>query len=352
MSNSPADEERLDSDPTDELPILLETAVLDPDEHRVLLVVDEEPTGEHTAHYPQLDGEEGTNLAALKSDLEQRGAKIAALEQDISRPSARWLDIERHLNAKDTVIADLNAALANLRRVIDSRNAVEQKLIAEIADRESQLERAAAEFQQLKSDVDLLEGEVAQRELGREEALQELERLKEQLSQRAAASSEQSEVTALREELATLTSYVANRRVWWDDLEARAAAQTARIGELERELVHRTERQQRAESRAEGEFARAEGLDCECTSSRSSSPMRAVWAAARALRDRPPDSPVRDIRCQRRPSSSRNAVTRSARCSPQRAVRVAPLGVRALAASSATELALRDLPFEQVNSAS
>ena len=50
MSNSPADDERLDTDPTDELPILLETAALDREEDRVALVVGDDPTGEHTAY--------------------------------------------------------------------------------------------------------------------------------------------------------------------------------------------------------------------------------------------------------------------------------------------------------------
>ena len=49
MSKIQADEERPDSDPTEELPILLETAVLDPEENGVSLAPDEEPTGEHTA---------------------------------------------------------------------------------------------------------------------------------------------------------------------------------------------------------------------------------------------------------------------------------------------------------------
>jgi chromosome segregation ATPase len=267
MSKIQADEERPDSDPTEELPILLETAVLDPEENGVVLAADEEQTGEHTAQYAALSGaqyaelreEQGANVAALKSDLEQRGAKIAALEQDIARLSARWIDVERHLNAKDTVIGDLSAALANLRKVIDSRKAVERKLTTEIAERNAQIENAAAEVQQLRRDIDVLEREVASREVGRAGAPDEAADGKEPLPS-PTPSNEGTDLTALREELATLTSYIANRRAWWDELEARAAAQAARIAELERELAHRTERQQRAESSAEREVARAEAL--------------------------------------------------------------------------------------------
>ena len=209
MSNSPADEERLDSDPTDELPILLETAVLDPEEHGVLLVADEEPTGEHTAHYPTLGAHErGANVDALKSDLEQRGAKIAALEQDIARLSARWLDVERHLNAKDTLIEELKAALASLRSVLDSRSAVERALdgrnrraatrsSTRVAEELEQLERRAARDLTCELSEVAQRRELAAHERDRRTSSRDLEGVKAEL---AAASREPDRITPLREE--------------------------------------------------------------------------------------------------------------------------------------------------------
>src|SRR5436190_24056737 len=118
MSNNPLDEQRLDNDPTDELPILLETAVLDPDVHRVATVVSvpgDDETGQHTVRFAALTTPEDeaarAHLDSLHSHLEERDAKIAALAQDIGRLSSRWLDVERHLSQKDASIAELEAVV-------------------------------------------------------------------------------------------------------------------------------------------------------------------------------------------------------------------------------------------------
>jgi chromosome segregation ATPase len=251
MPNSPADDERLDSDPTDELPILLETAVLDPEEHRGGFVVGDEATGEHTI----LTTHDAEHVEELKNDLEQRGAKIAALEQDISRLSARWTDVERHLTAKDTLIDELNATVGNLRTALDGRIAAEHRSTVEIADRESQIARLAEQVEQAKRDLSEREGELAEHKRERKRTLDEIARLKREL---AAASREPVEVQSLREEVATLTAYIANRRTSWDELDAKSSAQAERITELEREVAHRAERQQRADAATERERARAE----------------------------------------------------------------------------------------------
>jgi chromosome segregation ATPase len=244
MSNSPADDERLDSDPTDELPILLETAVLDPEEHRGAFVGGDDVTGEHTI----LSVHDVAEVEALRSDLEQRAAKIVALEQDISRLSARWIDIERHLTAKDTLVDELNATLASLRAAHDTHTAAERRLTGEIANRDAQIERVNEQLEQRKRDLAARGRELAEQKHERKRALDELVRLKGEL---AAASREPVEVQSLREEVATLTSYIANRRTSWDELDAKATAQASRIAELEREVAHRAERQQRGDVVAE-----------------------------------------------------------------------------------------------------
>jgi chromosome segregation ATPase len=244
MSNSPADDERLDSDPTDELPILLETAVLDPEEHRVAFAGGDDVTGEHTI----LSVQDMAEVEALRSDLEQRAAKIVALEQDISRLSARWSDVERHLTAKDTLVDELNTTLASLRAAHDSHMAAERRLTAEIANRDAQIERVNEQLEQRKRDLAARGRELAEHKHEKKRALDELVRLKGEL---AAASREPVEVQSLREEVATLTSYIANRRTSWDELDAKSTAQAERIAELEREVAHRAERQQRGDVVAE-----------------------------------------------------------------------------------------------------
>jgi chromosome segregation ATPase len=271
MSNSPADDERLDTDPTDELPILLETAVLDPAEYGVSAASGEDPTGEHTAHHPTLATGDEAVVDGLKSDLEQRGARIVALEKDISRLAARWLDVERHLTSKDALIDELKATLVSLRGTLDARNAAERRSATEIASRDAELVRVVAKLDRVEQhaaarNLELVElerqarardVELAAHERDRQTALADIAHLKAEL---AAASRSPTDHQALREEIASLTAYIANRRAWWDDLEARAAAQAARIAELDSELAHRTDRQQRADSLAEREVARAESL--------------------------------------------------------------------------------------------
>src|SRR5262245_3042574 len=92
-----------DVDLTDELPVLIETAVFESDKH--LIAVDDED-GEHTARVVALvSEEEAESIERLKQDLEQRAAKIAELERDIERLSARWLEIERLSSEKDAAIS-------------------------------------------------------------------------------------------------------------------------------------------------------------------------------------------------------------------------------------------------------
>src|SRR5262245_9118553 len=120
MSNNPVGEERLDNDPTDELPILLETAVLDPDEHGVTAAVSlagEEDTGEHTALFTALATAEPAsgNFEVLRARLGQRDAKVATLESELSRLSSQQLESERQLAEKSASIAALDGVVTSLR---------------------------------------------------------------------------------------------------------------------------------------------------------------------------------------------------------------------------------------------
>src|SRR5215471_9231277 len=110
MSNSPDQDDRIDIDLsdvdlTDELPVLIETAVFESDKH--LVVVSEDEDTENTARVMALVSQEVESIEGLKTDLEQRAAKIEALEHDIERLNTRWLDIERRVNEKDSAINSL-----------------------------------------------------------------------------------------------------------------------------------------------------------------------------------------------------------------------------------------------------
>ena len=257
------DDDLQDNDPTDELPILVETAVLDPavvaEAIRPAFAMHDD-TGAQTARYPALAPQE---YDRFDEELKSRNEKVEALEAEIRRLSARWLDLERQLAEKDGVIERLTASLATSKQALEDRAAAEQRLATEIADRESQ-------FTQLLDELDKHRLDKAAREAELEEHRQRLASLeadlattRKQLDEEIAKQrppTDEERLHALQEEIAALTAYIANRRSRWDELESQVRSSAARIGELERELEHRSTRQRAAEQLAQNEVARAESL--------------------------------------------------------------------------------------------
>ncbi|HZF30067.1 MAG TPA: FHA domain-containing protein [Gammaproteobacteria bacterium] len=267
MSNNPVEDERLDNDPTDELPILLETAVLDPEEHRVAAIVSvpgDEETGQHTVRFAALttaaDDAAVANLDALRANLEQRDAKIAMLESDISRLSSRWLDVERHLTEKDTSIAELDGVVTGLRAAVAERSAAEQRLTTEIADRDGQFNKLLDEIERLRRETAASETALAESRGATEAARAEVAALHAAAAAPPEPKSAPDELARLREEHAALAHSIGNRRALWQELEARAAASVQRVTELEAELAQRSARQREAESASRAESARATRL--------------------------------------------------------------------------------------------
>jgi hypothetical protein len=257
MSKSPADEDRLDHDQTDELPVLLDAADVDADDD---VSATAERTGEHTTHLVELPTHEERTVRELESELDQRFQQIASLERDLARLSARWLDMERYLTEKDAVIRDLNRALAKARVESSERRAIEQRLAAELEDREAQFNKLLDELDKLRQDSAASARAAEEQRASRHAAVEALALARLELAQHSSPNNEADEIRALREELATLTVYIDNRHASWAAAEARGAEQQQRIGELERELAQRAERLQRAEQLAERANARAIGL--------------------------------------------------------------------------------------------
>ena len=257
------DDDLQDSDPTDELPVLVETAVLDP-----ALVAEairpafalHEATGAQTALYPSLAPQE---YARLSEELNSRNEKIEALEADIRRLSTRWLDLERQLAEKDGVIARLTASLGTSKQALEDRTAAEQRLATEIADRESQFTQLLDELDKHRLEKAAHEAELEERRQRSASLEADLAETRKQLDEEIAKPRpppDEERLHALQEEIAALTAYIANRRSRWDELESQVRSSAARIGELERELEHRSTRQRAAEQLAQNEVARAESL--------------------------------------------------------------------------------------------
>ncbi len=258
-----ADDER-----TDELPVLVETVVLGSARTAVPEGDSLEDTAERTAKFPSPTSGSTTDLESLQTDLAARGAKIAALEEDIARLSARWNEIERHITARDTRIEDLNRTLGELRRTLAERHVAEQRLATELARRGTDLERLNAENTALRAGAATSEANLV--------AL-----AAEATPAHTAADSGSAE--ALRQEIASLSAYIANRNDWWRELKSLVAASAERIGTLQRELRDLTAAHRDANALAVRESTRAAKLRSELvTATRVAEELRRELATARA----------------------------------------------------------------------
>jgi chromosome segregation ATPase len=266
MPTDPDQDDRIeidlsDVDLTDELPVLIETAVFESDKH--LIAIDEDDEVEHTARVLALAVHDAEGVEALKKDLEQRAVTIEALENDIARLSGRWLEIERRVGEKDAAISSLTGALEAARSALKDRRGVEEGLAAEIADRDNRIARLLDKTDLLRKEAAELRAEVERFRQEREIERREIATLRAALERRAAAPEGVPTEAVLREQLDTLTAYIANRRAWWDALESRATLQAARIAELESEIAERRTRATSLEGLAARETTRADALSAQ-----------------------------------------------------------------------------------------
>jgi chromosome segregation ATPase len=267
MPNNPLDEERLDSDPTDELPILLETAVLDPEDRRVVAAISapgDDDTAQHRvrlhAFAAAADEDEAESRDALRARLEQREAEIATLENDLRRLSARDTDLERSLVDRDAAVGERDAAIAALRASLAEQSAVEERLTTEIADRDGQFNELLDEIERLRRNAATAEAELAAARTAADAARAQIAALEAAAAPQPAPPGLSDELARLREEHAALAHSIDNRRALWTEVEARAAAAERRASELESELAQRVARQHDAESLSRAESSRASRL--------------------------------------------------------------------------------------------
>ena len=239
-----ADDER-----TDELPVLVETVVLGSTAVAVTDGDSIEDTAERTAKFPSPASGSTAEIESLQTDLAARGAKIAALEEDITRLSARWNEVERHITARDTRIEELNGTLGELRRTLAEHHVAEQRLATELARRGADVERLNAENTALRATAQTAEANLAA--------------LSAESAAPAPAAADSSGAAALRQEVASLSAYIANRNDWWHELKSRAATSAERIGTLQRELRDLTAAHRDTTALAARESARAARLRSE-----------------------------------------------------------------------------------------
>ena len=242
MTTNPFDDVA-DDERTDELPVLVETVVLGSAAAAGTSGDGLEDTAARTAKFPNAASGSTAEIESLQTDLAARGARIAALEEDITRLSARWNEIEHHLTARDTRIEELNRTLGELRRTLAERHVAEQRLATELAQRSADVQRLNAENTALR--------ETAETHLAARAA---------QGTAPAHTAADSSSTAALRQEVASLSAYIANRNDWWRELKSLAAASAERIDTLQRELRDLTVAHRDASTLAARETARAATL--------------------------------------------------------------------------------------------
>jgi predicted RNase H-like nuclease (RuvC/YqgF family) len=240
-----------DNDRTDELPILLETVVLDEDGFATLA----DDTSEHAALDQAVHDHDHDRHAHRAASAPQTDA----LEAQIATLTHRHRDLERQLVEKDRLIGELKRNAA-LRQASQDPSSTQQRLAAQLAVRDARIEELTATVERAQqgtsegaNEVERLRGaaEMAQREAGA---------LRKELEAVRAQSPPSADVGRLLEENATLASYIAGRRAWWDDLQAGHTALGARVVALEHELAAGAKRIAEAEELAQRETDRAVAL--------------------------------------------------------------------------------------------
>ena len=252
-------DDRDDNDHTDELPVLLETVVL---EDEIALPASPEDTGEHTALYPARAAAPPSQAAALRTDLAVRSAKIEELEAEIARLSDRCHNLEAQLAPKEASIRDLGQALAATRQTVEARTATERQLAAELADRDARLTELAGVEKRLRNELQARAAELDQLRATAAAADRTAARLEGELAARGPAHGDQA-AQELLEDNAALAAYIAGRRRWWDELEAARIALAARVAALEHELATNVAKRKHAETLAARETNRATSLRAE-----------------------------------------------------------------------------------------
>jgi predicted RNase H-like nuclease (RuvC/YqgF family) len=247
-----------DNDHTDELPVLLDTVVLDDGRDPPAATLLAENTGQHTALYAMARGHE----TALASDHAAHTARIAELEADVQGLAGRHRELEQHLAEKEALIGHLKHTIAALRESVKDSGTAERRLAAQLAARDTRLTELTATAERLQREAEARSAQIEQLRSAADQARAEAPGRAEPAI-RPAESVPASEVQELREHNATLTAYIAARNAWWVEAEATHSSLAARAAALEHELATSARRLKEADALAAQESNRAMALRAE-----------------------------------------------------------------------------------------
>lgn len=230
-----------DDGQTDELPALSAPAA---HRHSAEWSADDlggaDDTGQHTAVFsaPSLDP------APAPRPAPQVTATVATLTAEVERWSARCRAAEEQLADTRIVVADLDGAIASVRRTLDEHKSAGQRLARELAERTAALHAAEAERTRLREQ---LEHATAEPSSGSSVPSAALPR----------ATDDHGTVEGLLEAHAALAAYVDQRKQWWDGARLQIANLATKVVALEHELAVRATRLAAAEALAARESDRA-----------------------------------------------------------------------------------------------
>jgi uncharacterized coiled-coil protein SlyX len=249
-----------DLDHTDELPVLLETVVLDEGGVPHLLEAPAEDTSQH-AVLAGIDQPPPGHAAASGSDAAAREGAIHELETE-ARLSHRSRELERNLAEKDSQIAELNRAVATLRQSVEQHADTERRQADELLQRDSRLRELSTAY-----DGALRDRETRDAELARLRAAHAARNATPNPNNEHAVtpppSLDPGEIQALREHSAALEAYIDGRRDWWADAEVAQATLAKRVVALEHELAVTTQKLTETAAFSERESERASALRAE-----------------------------------------------------------------------------------------
>ena len=246
-----------DLDNTDELPVLLEPVELE-GAAEPLAVSRPDDTAGHTELFAPL---RDLGQEPVLVDLTEQAEQIPALEAQIRVLTDGTRDLEQRLAEKDERLEQLRAAVAAARQS-PGASVVTEELAAQLAEREVQLSELSVAVERLEDAATARSSELERLREAAKTRHSEAEELRRALASRPLADATHSG-DDLREAYSTLRSYVAGRRVWWEEMQATNARLAARVSELEQEFAANAKRLAAAEAFAAKESGRAVRLRAE-----------------------------------------------------------------------------------------
>jgi hypothetical protein len=271
-----------DLDNTDELPVLLETVALEEPPEETLVVP--APHGVTPEHAP-IAATPAAMAAEPLGELRERAERVAALEAQVHLLADGARDLERSIAEKDQRLRELNDAL---RRAVEEAAAADRQHAAQLAVRDAQLAELLTALERQERDAAASAADVELLREAADAAQRDADASRAALAQPAAEAPAPS-LEKLREDYASLESYVAGRRAWWDELQATNAGLAERVTALERELASGAKRLATAEAFAARESQRAVALRDELVAyARRVDALERELKAARAVDAQPP----------------------------------------------------------------